>query len=77
MEEIIGVVIFAIVVGLMTTAWEYIKGRNKKNDNKKIGQDTRSLFLDTLTKIGCQYQLGEDDDTRIFFDYQGESFLPT
>ncbi len=36
---------------------------------------TRDLFLDTLTKIGCQYQLGEGNDTRIFFAYQGEHFL--
>ena len=76
MEEIIGVVIFAIVVGLMTTAWEYIKGGNKKKSmNKNIEQDTRNLFLETLTKIGCQYDLGEGEDTRIFFDYQGEHFF--
>lgn len=36
---------------------------------------TRDLFLDTLTKMGCQYQLGEGDDTRIFFAYQGEHFF--
>lgn len=36
---------------------------------------TRELFIDTLTKIGCQYQLGEGDDTRIFFAYQGENFF--
>lgn len=36
---------------------------------------TRDLFLDTLTEIGCQYQLGEDDDKRIFFTYQGEHFF--
>lgn len=40
---------------------------------KKIG--TRDLFLETLTKIGCQYQLGEGDDNRIFFAYQGENFF--
>lgn len=42
-------------------------------DGKVIG--TRDLFLETLTKIGCQYQLGEGDDTRIFFAYQGEHFF--
>lgn len=36
---------------------------------------TRDIFLETLTKIGCQYKLGEGDDTRIFFDYQGEHFF--
>ena len=34
---------------------------------------TRDLFMETLTKIGCQYELAEDDDdNRIFFAYQGE-----
>jgi len=36
---------------------------------------TRDLFIDTLTKIGCQYQLGEGEDNRIFFAYQGEQFF--
>lgn len=41
--------------------------------SSKIG--TRDLFLDILTKIGCQYQLGEGGDNRVFFDYQGEHFF--
>jgi nitrogen fixation-related uncharacterized protein len=37
---------------------------------------TRDLFLDTLTKIGCQYELAkEEDDDRIYFAYQGEHFF--
>ena len=29
---------------------------------------TRDLFLETLTKIGCLYELAEEeDDNRIFF----------
>ena len=40
---------------------------------KTVG--ARDLFLDTLTKIGCQYQLGEGEDNRIFFAYQGEHFF--
>lgn len=43
------------------------------SSDMKVG--TRDLFLDTLTKIGCQYQLGEGDDNRIFFAYQGEHFF--
>lgn len=46
---------------------------NTLSDGKNIG--ARDLFLDTLTKIGCQYQLGEGDDNRIFFAYQGEHFF--
>lgn len=36
---------------------------------------TRDLFMQILTNIGCQYQLGEGNDTRIFFAYQGEHFF--
>ena len=37
---------------------------------------TRDLFLETLSKIGCQYELGEgeEDDDKIYFAYQGENF---
>jgi len=36
---------------------------------------SRELFLETLSKIGCQYELGEgEDDDKIFFAYQGENF---
>lgn len=35
---------------------------------------TRDLFIETLTKIGCQYQLGEGEDDYIYFAYQGEHF---
>ena len=46
---------------------------NNSSETTQIG--TRDLFLNTLTKIGCQYQLGEGDDNRIFFAYQGENFF--
>ena len=37
---------------------------------------TRDLFLETLTKIGCQYQFSDEEgDDRIFFAYQGEHFF--
>ena len=42
-------------------------------ENKNIG--TRDLFLATLTKIGCQYQLGEGEDDNIYFPFQGERFI--
>ena len=35
---------------------------------------TRDLFLETLTKIGCQYEIDPDDDS-ICFGYQGENFV--
>ena len=45
-------------------------------EETKGKKSTRELFMETLTEIGCQYELSEDqDDDRIFFDYQGEHFL--
>ena len=49
------------------------------NNNKSTMENekgTRDLFMETLTKIGCQYELGEEqDDDRIYFAYQGEHFF--
>lgn len=38
---------------------------------------TRDLFLETLSKIGCQYELGEgeEDSDKIYFAYQGENIV--
>lgn len=41
--------------------------------DERIG--TRDLFLQTLTQIGCQYEISEDEDRDIHFAYQGEYFL--
>lgn len=42
-----------------------------------MNKGTRELFLETLSKIGCQYELGEseEDDDKIYFAYQGEYFV--
>ena len=45
-----------------------------KNTLMEHTKGTRDLFLETLTKIGCQYQLGEGEDDHIYFAYQGEHF---
>ena len=43
-------------------------------ENEEKG--ARDLLLETLTKIGCQYELAEEEgDNRIFFAYQGEHFM--
>lgn len=37
---------------------------------------TRNLLLETLNKIGCQYELAQnEEDDRILFAYQGEHFI--
>lgn len=43
----------------------------KKRTEQIIG--TRDLFLETLVKIGCQYEVDEDD--RIIFAWQGGHFI--
>ena len=44
--------------------------------NMEETKGTRDLFLETLSKIGCQYELGEgeEDKDKIYFAYQGENF---
>lgn len=49
---------------------------DNNNTNMENQKGTRDLFMETLTKIGCQYELAEEeDDDRIFFAYQGEHFF--
>lgn len=43
-------------------------------ENKEQQLGTRDLFLRTLTELGCQYEIDEDDNNRIIFGYQGERF---
>lgn len=77
MDDIIKVVIVTSLIGLLCNFWtlimEYLGKKNDVSEKEETG--TRSLFLDALAKIGCQYKFGEGDDTRIFFDYQGEHFF--
>ena len=46
----------------------------KSEESQVVVSGTKDLFLDTLTKIGCQYEVGEGENDRIFFAYQGENF---
>ena len=46
-----------------------------ENKNLEERKGTRDLFLETLTKIGCQYEIGEGEDGDINFGYQGEYFV--
>lgn len=45
-----------------------------KNEIIEIKRGTRDLFLETLTKLGCQYEIEEGEDGDIHFGYQGEYF---
>ena len=54
---------------------DLIKEETTMEETKRT-KSTRELFMETLTEIGCQYELSEEEnDDRIFFDYQGEHFL--
>lgn len=52
--------------------------RERKNDNviqvTMEQKGTRDLFLETLTKLGCQYEIEDGEDGDIHFGYQGEYF---
>ena len=59
---------------LYDQAVEQMQEDKKQMENNNKG--TRDLFLETLTKIGCQYEFAEEEgDDRIFFAYQGEHFF--
>ena len=46
---------------------------NMVGTDQMVKRNTRDFFLDTLSKIGCQYEIDEDNET-IIFAYQGEYF---
>ena len=52
---------------------ELMQNNMDKDMEEKKG--TRDLFLETLTKIGCQYEIDEGEDDDIRFGYQGEYFV--
>lgn len=90
MEYIIGFLLALILINLIKEWWELRReaaaehdedSRINDNNNEQnteavmeIQKGARDLFLETLTKIGCQYDLTEDGDD-IYFAYQGEHFL--
>lgn len=68
---------FCALMALMLI-WFLIR-KSKDEQQTEVGNlsmGTRDLFLETLTKIGCQYEFAEEEgDNRIFFAYQGEHFF--
>lgn len=55
---------------------EKLFGKALLQMDEEKAKGVRDLFLETLTKIGCQYEFGEvEDDDLIYFSYQGEHFF--
>ena len=52
-----------------------INQNNMENKMMEERKGTRDLFLETLTKIGCQYEIEEEEEGDIHFGYQGEFFM--
>ena len=46
-----------------------------EQNEKTVITRTRDVFLQTLANIGCQYEIGEGEDDRIQFAFQGENFV--
>lgn len=63
--------------GQYNRAIEEVKSENNNMEYKKMEEKkgTRDLFLETLRKIGCQYEISEAEDGDINFGYQGEYFM--
>ena len=51
------------------------ESNDMENNVTKEKKGTRDLFLETLTKIGCQYEIGDGENGDINFGYQGEYFV--
>ncbi len=51
------------------------ESNNMENNVVEERKGTRDLFLETLTKIGCQYEVEEGEEGDITFAYQGEYFI--
>ena len=74
MKEILSIAFIVSSLGILVNSW--LNNNTEKKDEMEIkNKNTRELFIDTLERIGCQYQLEEGEDTRIFFSYQGEHFF--
>ena len=55
-------------------ATEQNTNKTEKMEEKKFSTGARDCFLETLKKLGCQYEIDEEDD-RIQFAFQGEHFV--
>ena len=56
-----------------TTRKLELENEKDMNEIEIKNKDSRELFLETLSKIGCQYHI--EDDNAITFAYQGEYFV--
>ena len=76
-EQDLSAVTTDVNADLYDRAIEEIKSESNNMENKNLEErkGTRDLFLETLTKIGCQYEIGEGEDGDINFGYQGEYFV--
>ena len=76
-EQDLSAVTTDVNADLYDRAIEEMKSESNNMENKNLEErkGTRDLFLETLTKIGCQYEIGEGEDGDINFGYQGEYFV--
>ena len=76
-EQDLSAVTTDVNADLYDRAIEEMKSESNNMENKNLEErkGTRDLFLETLTKIGCQYEIGEGENGDINFGYQGEYFV--
>lgn len=69
-------ILFFLIKGKVES---YLKAKKSRISLNSLSSNpaqigTRDLFLETLTKIGCQYEIEEGEDGDIHFGFQGEYF---
>ena len=72
-EQDLSAVTTDVNADLYDRAIEEMKSESNNMENKKL--EERKGTRDLLTKIGCQYEIGEGEDGDINFGYQGEYFV--
>ena len=67
-------VLFGIIAIVVINRQRKVTNNNMTTNRTEDQIGTRDLFLETLTKIGCQYTVDDEDTERYYFAYQGEHF---
>ena len=67
-------VLFGIIAIIVINRQRKVTDNNMTTNRAEDQVGTRDLFLETLTKIGCQYTVDDEDKERFYFSYQGENF---
>lgn len=75
LEPIKFIFVICLVVHLLVKLTDYIEKRYSKKQRSKNRISTRQLLRETITAIGCNYRLDDDED--FLLEYKEHSFIIT